>query len=180
MITWAFDVAREKLEALPRRWAHVQGAARQARAIRTLAGPDAELLEAAAILHDVGYAPDLVRVGFHPLDGAVYLTEIGAPPRLVHLVAHHSYAWLEAQQRGLHEEMGKFTDERSLIRDALWYCDQTTSPDGGTVTAHVRMAEIKERYGPGNPVTQFITEAAPELLAAVERTERRMAALASH
>lgn len=137
MITWAFDVAREKLEALSRRWAHVQGAARQARAIRTLAGPDAELLEAAAILHDVGYAPDLVRVGFHPLDGAVYLTEIGAPPRLVHLVAHHSYAWLEAQQRGLHEEMGKFTDERSLIRDALWYCDQTTSPDGGTVTAHV-------------------------------------------
>lgn len=176
LTAWASDVAREKLEASPRRWAHVQGAARQARVIRMLAGLDAELLEAAAILHDVGYAPDLVRTGFHPLDGAVYLAEIGAPSRLVHLVAHHSYAWLEAQQRGLDEEMGKFTDERGLIRDALWYCDQTTSPDGGTVTAQARMAEIKQRYGPGDLVTQFITEAAPELLAAVERTERRMAA----
>lgn len=179
LTVWAFDVAREKLEALPRRWAHVQGVARQARAVRVLAGPDAELLEAAAILHDVGYAPDLVRTGFHPLDGAAYLAEIGAPPRLVHLVAHHSYAWLEAQLRGLAEEMGKFTDERGPIRDALWYCDQTTSPDGEVVTAQARVAEIKQRYGPGNLVTRFITEAAPELLAAVQRTEGRMAALAA-
>jgi hypothetical protein len=97
---------------------------------------------------------------------------------LVHLVAHHSYAWLEAHQRGLEEEMERFTDERGLIRDALWYCDQTTSPDGKVVTAQARIAEIKQRYGPGNLVTQFITEAAPELFAAVDRTERRMAALA--
>jgi D-serine deaminase-like pyridoxal phosphate-dependent protein len=178
LIVWAFDVAREKLESLPRRWAHVQGVARQARTVRVLAGLDADLLEAAAILHDVGYAPDLVRTGFHPLDGAVYLAEIGAPSRLVHLVAHHSYAWLEAHQRGLEEEMERFTDERGLIRDALWYCDQTTSPDGKVVTAQARIAEIKQRYGPGNLVTQFITEAAPELFAAVDRTERRMAALA--
>ena len=37
-----------------------------------------------------------------------------------------------------------------------------------------RIAEIKERYGPGHIVTQFITEASPDLLAAVERTERRL------
>ena len=38
-----------------------------------------------------------------------------------------------------------------------------------------RMAEIRQRYGPGHIVTRFIDEGAPELLAAVERTERRLA-----
>jgi len=36
------------------------------------------------------------------------------------------------------------------------------------------MDTIKGRYGPGDIVTQFITDAASELLAAVERTERRL------
>ena len=175
---WAFDLAREKLaEALPRRWAHVQGVARQARTLQVLARPDAELLEAAAILHDVGYAPDLARIGFHPLDGAIYLARISAPPRLVNLIAHHSFAWHEAHLRGLTDEMMQFDDERGSIRDALWYCDQTTSPEGETVTAEARIAEIKLRYGPTDLVTQFITEAEPELLAAVQRTEQRMTTL---
>jgi len=87
---WAFDVARSKLEhSLPLRWAHVQGVALKARSVRAVAGPDADLLEAAAVLHDVGYAPDLAGAGFHPLDGAVFLAEAGAPDRLVNLVAHH-------------------------------------------------------------------------------------------
>ena len=34
-----------------------------------------------------------------------------------------------------------------------------------------RIAEIKRRYGPGHLVTRFVTEAAPDLLAAVVRTE---------
>jgi hypothetical protein len=37
------------------------------------------------------------------------------------------------------------------------------------------VAEIKARYGPGDVVTRFITEGESELLAAVERTERRLA-----
>ena len=61
------------------------------------------------------------------------------------------------------------------MRDALWYCDLTTSPDGEPVGVRERIAEIKERYGPGDIVTRFITEGASELLAAVERTERRLA-----
>jgi hypothetical protein len=59
----------------------------------------------------------------------------------------------------------------------LWYCDQTTSPFGETVTPQIRVAEIQHRYGPGHIVSRFITEAAPELLAAVQRTEQRMAAV---
>jgi hypothetical protein len=47
--------------------------------------------------------------------------------------------------------------------------------DGQSVSAPDRIAEIKARYGLGHSVTQFITDGAPELLAAVERTEYRPA-----
>lgn len=179
-LAWAFEVAERKLSgALPRRWVHVRGVARQARSLRPIVGGDAELLEAAAILHDVGYAPDIAYKGFHPLDGANFLREIDAPDRLVHLVAHHSYAALEAELRGLSSELAEYEDEEGVIRDALWYCDLTTSPDGEEVDARDRIAEIQERYGPGELVTEFITSAAPELLAAVDRTKERAGAVES-
>ena len=64
--------------------------------------PDAELLEAAAWLHDIGYLPDLARTGLHGLDGARYLRDVQhADPMLCRLVAHHSCAVIEAEERGL-------------------------------------------------------------------------------
>ncbi|MFD6855509.1 HD domain-containing protein [Streptomyces diastaticus] len=51
---------------------------------------DRDLLVAAAWLHDIGYAPELRDTGSHPLDGARHLESLGAPARLVRLVAHHS------------------------------------------------------------------------------------------
>lgn len=169
-------LAEEHLSAaLPRRWRHVQGVARRAAAVAPLIGDQTSELVCAAWLHDIGYAPPLTVSGFHPLDGARYLTTMNMPRRLVCLVAHHSYAALEAELRGLAAELAAFGDESGAVRDALWYCDITTSPDGESVTAEKRMTEIKERYGPDHLVTRFITQAKPELLAAVERTERRMA-----
>ena len=182
MFQWAFQVAEAKLaDVLPRRWSHVQGVARQARTLRAISRADHELLGAAAILHDVGYAPELVRTGFHPLDGAVYLAEIDAPERLVHLVAHHSFAAHEAALRGLSEELSCFCDEGGVIRDALWYCDLTTSPDGDgdEVRVRERLQEIQQRYGATHLVTRFITEASNELIAAVDRTAERLAAVSS-
>lgn len=174
LVEWAYGVSEEKLaEALPRRWAHVQGVATRAREVAGAVGQDASLLEAAAILHDVGYAPDLATTGFHPLDGARYLEQLGAPDRLVHLVAHHSYAALEADLRGLAGELASYEDECTVTRDALWCCDLTTTPDGDATDARDRIAEIKQRYGPGDLVTTFITDASPELLAAVDRTLER-------
>ncbi|MFC7341320.1 HD domain-containing protein [Saccharopolyspora griseoalba] len=175
LVEWAFEVARGKLaEVLPRRWAHVQGVAARAREVAGAVGDDASLLEAAAVLHDVGYAPDLAITGFHPLDGARYLERIGAPDRLAHLVAHHSCAVLDARLRGLEGELADYVDERTAARDALWCCDLTTTPDGEATDARDRIAEIEQRYGPGDVVTTFIAEAAPELLAAVERTRERV------
>ena len=126
----------------------------------------------AAWLHDIGYASAMAMTGFHPLDGARFLGATGVSKRLVSLVAHHSCAGLEAELRGLAAELAEFDDEHGAVRDALWYCDITTSPDGEPVAATERIAEIKQRYGPDHLVTRFITLATPDLLAAVGRTEQ--------
>jgi putative nucleotidyltransferase with HDIG domain len=175
---WARAVAAEHLaRALPRRWSHVQSVAEQAAAVAAIVGEDADLLVAAAWLHDVGYAPDVADTGFHPLDGAAYLRRVGAPERLVCLVAHHTCALLEADLRGLADSLDeKYSREDSPTADALWYADLTSGPDGQRLDVHERLAEIQARYGPGNLVTRFIDRARSELVAAVERTERRLAA----
>jgi putative nucleotidyltransferase with HDIG domain len=172
---WAFEACQAKLaRALPRRWAHVQGVAELADSLGALIGQEVETLRAAAVLHDVGYAPDIARSGFHPLDGARYLLELDAPQRLVDLVAHHSGAAIEARIRGLQCEHSHFTDEKTPLRDALWYCDLTTGPDGEHLSVEERLAEIRQRYGRDHVVTRFIDEASEDLRGAVKRTERRL------
>ena len=100
---WAEHLAEALLrESLPRRWAHVQGVAARARGLAPVLGADADLLEAAAWLHDIGYAPDLAITGLHALDGARYLRDTQhADEMLCRLVAHHSCAIVEAEERGL-------------------------------------------------------------------------------
>jgi predicted hydrolase (HD superfamily) len=68
---------------------------------------DAELLVATALSHDVGYAPEIAQAGFHPLDGARYLREIGAPERLCALVTHHTCAYRETGLRELSAELNE-------------------------------------------------------------------------
>ncbi|GAB2989189.1 HD domain-containing protein [Saccharothrix stipae] len=173
----AWSVAENCLaQELPKRWAHVRGVRGRANLVTGLlsSADDRQLLLDAATLHDIGYSSSLVRTAFHALDGAYYLEEIGAPRRLCALVAHHSCARLEAELRGLSSELSVWEDEKTSLRDALWWADMTTTPDGGNTTIHYRLLEIELRYGPENLVTKFIHCAKSELLAAVERTEERM------
>jgi hypothetical protein len=137
---------------------------------------DGELLVGAALLHDIGYAPDLASTGFHALDGARYLRGVSSPDRLVNLVAHHSCATVEAEVRGLSGELAEFEDERTPLRDALWWADMTTTPDGGETTVADRVREIQSRYGPDDLISRFIRRAWGDLSAAVERTECRLEA----
>jgi putative nucleotidyltransferase with HDIG domain len=149
--------------------------AEEARRISPLVGTDDDLLVAAALLHDIGYAPRLVATGFHPLDGARYLTSLGAPSRLAALVARHACAVLEAEMRGLHAHIVAFHDEQTVTRDALWYCDMVTDPGGARVSFDARVAEVRRRYGESALVSRFITQAAAgELGAAVSRTLTRL------
>ncbi|MGJ3560061.1 HD domain-containing protein [Streptomyces sp. INA 01156] len=178
--SWAGHVAETELgKTLPLRWAHSRGVASRATELGRLLGKDGDLLTAAAMLHDVGYAPRLARTGFHPLDGARFLrAEHGVDERLVRLVANHSFALLEAEERGLREGLaGEFPLlEEPLLVDALVYCDMTTTPDGGRTTAEERVAEIADRYGANSVVGRFIRRAAPKILASVERVEAALAA----
>ncbi|MBT2443185.1 HD domain-containing protein [Streptomyces sp. ISL-36] len=180
IVEWATRVAEAELRAvLPRRWAHTQGVAVRATDLGGILGQDANLLTAAALLHDVGYAPRLAVTGFHPLDGARFLRdEHGADQRLVRLVANHSFALLEAEERGLREELAAEFPllEEPLLVDTLVYCDMTTTPDGGRTTAEERVAEIRGRYGDDSVVGRFIRRAEPEIFAAVGRVEAALAA----
>jgi HD domain len=174
---WAEELARKLLEIpLPHRWAHVQGVAAQAWSLAPILGDDAELLEAAAWLHDIGYSPDLANTGFHPLDGARYLRDVHAADAvLCRLVANHSCAVIEAEERGLDRELSEeFLAPESDLSDALAYCDMTTTPTGRLVSVHERLSEIRQRYGPANVVTRFTHKAEPDLVASVARTSWRL------
>ncbi|MFC9791761.1 HD domain-containing protein [Streptomyces sp. NPDC127584] len=177
---WARQVAEAELgKALPRRWAHTQGVAARAVEVGQVLGNDRALLTAAAALHDIGYAPRLVKTGFHPLDGARFLRdEHGADERLVRLVANHSFALMEAEERGLRDELASEFPllQEPMLVDALVYCDMTTTPDGGRTTAEERVAEILGRYGDDSVVGRFIRRAAPEIFAAVGRVDAALAA----
>ena len=172
---WAYQLSGSMLaDPLPRRWSHVLGVAARAHSLHRALGAEADLIEAAALLHDIGYSPSIAKTDFHPLDGARFLRDqTDADVRLTRLVAHHSYALLEAEERGLWEELtNEFRSESTELADALTFCDMTTTPDGkGIVTSTARIGEITERYGADSAVGRYIRRAAPRIHAAVKRTE---------
>jgi HD domain len=176
-VSGAMALAEAKLAAsLPRRWRHVRSVARRARwAAKQLSLSDH--LVAAAWLHDIGYAPELVETGFHPLDGARYLRRMGIDGQIVSLVAYHSCAEIEAEVRGLGDALAsEFKPGDALLSDVLLYCDMTTGPGGDYVRPADRLVEIRGRYGPENEVTRFVERAASEILTTAGQVEEMLAA----
>ncbi|MGK5497639.1 HD domain-containing protein [Streptomyces sp. URMC 125] len=171
----AAELAESLLPPLGNRWLHTQAVAERAReASPAVPEDERDLLVAAAWLHDIGYAPELRETGFHPLDGARHLESLGAPRRLVCLVAHHSGAVYEAEQRGLVAELEPYEREDSPLLDALIHSDMTTGPAGQRFDSGRRIDEILVRYEPGSEVHTAISKARPYLGAAVERTRARL------
>jgi putative nucleotidyltransferase with HDIG domain len=171
---WATAQAERLIAPLGDRWTHVQTVADRARSLAAvLSAEDADLLVAAALLHDVGYAPSLNQLGFHAVDGARFLRAQGQE-RLARLVAHHSGARFEAQERGLVEELAAFPVEDGQVMDALTFADMTTGPAGQPMTLEERIEEVQRRYPPDDPVHRAIVRARPELQAAIDRTRERL------
>ncbi|WP_127360961.1 HD domain-containing protein [Actinacidiphila soli] len=178
-VNWAYKLGESLLaEPLPRRWAHTRGVAARSESLAPLLAEDAEILVAAAVLHDIGYSPAVVETGFHPLDGARHLRTLPAvDQRIVRLVANHSFALLEAEERGLRqalEEEFPALDDHLLV-DALVFCDMTTTPDGAATTSYARVEEVLGRYGTDSVVGRFIRRAAPAIHGSVERVQARAA-----
>jgi HD superfamily phosphodiesterase len=179
---WARRTAQRLLaQQLPRRWAHTQGAAHRAEQVaQVLPSADRPHLVAAAWFHDIGYATELVDTGFHPLDGARFLAHAGVPGRVCALVAYHSGAKAVAELLGLADQLASFAEEQGPVRDALWYCDMTTSPDGRPVSFAGRIREIRSRRGMADPVVRALATNYSERAAAVRRTERLLDITPSH
>jgi hypothetical protein len=159
----------------PRRWAPVQGVAARAPGLAAVLGADANLVETAAWLHDIGYAPGLPVTGLHALDGARYLRDTQhADAMLCRLVAHHSCTIIEADERGLADVLSlEFEPAPHALSSVLTYCDMTTNPDGEPVPVQQRLAEIQQRYGSGHLVSRSIQRATPMIRSAVEQAHGR-------
>ena len=174
LVSWAEEEARRRLEPLGSRWEHVRAVGARAREVAGVLEPqDREVLVAAALLHDIGYDANLKDTGFHPVDGARWLVSEGHA-RLAGLVAHHSRACYEAEERGLRAALDEFPDEASPVSDTLAYCDLTTGPRGQRITAVERIRDMQQRYGAESLVSRAVRAASADLLAMVERTERRL------
>ncbi|MBR7830260.1 HD domain-containing protein [Actinospica sp. MGRD01-02] len=179
LLPWAQSLAEQLLaQELPRRWAHTQGVGYLAEVLAGIPalGDDAELLAAAVWLHDIGYAPGLADTGMHQLDGARHLRDTEkANPRLCALIAHHTYADIEARHRDLHAVLeAEFPPIPGLLADALTYCDVSTTPDGELTNAKDRLTEIFARYAPGSIVYETMTEATPLIFESVARISALM------
>jgi len=172
--SWAMAQAERLIAPLGDRWSHVQAVGDKARRFAAvLSAEDAELLVAAALVHDVGYAPSLNRLGFHAVDGARFIRAQGQE-RLACLVAHHSGALFEAEERGLVEELVAFPVEDGPVMDALTFADMPTGPAGQPMTLDERIEEVQRRYRSDDPVHRAIARARPELQAAIDRTRKRL------
>ena len=153
---WAAGEGEIRLARLGSRWSHARGVAARAEEIAgAVDAHDRAVLVAAAYLHDVGYAAELVVHGFHPLDGALWLRAQGQE-RLAGLIAHHTGAMFEARAHGLADVLAAFHDERSPVSDALAYSDLTTGPNGEPMSVAERLSEIERRYGPGSLVVRAL------------------------
>lgn len=170
----AAELAGRLLRPLGHRWRHTEAVATRAEYLSAaVPAEDRDLLVVAAWWHDLGYAPQLAVTGFHPLDGARYLAELGHDPQLVALVAHHSAAILEAEERGLGDQLVAWRREEGPVTDALWAADMTMGPRGELVEYPERLREILGRYGEDSVVGRAMLRARPMIEAAVRRTDER-------
>lgn len=156
----AARTAHRLLRELPERLAHSAEAARRAGQIAAgLEGlVDADLLVAAAWLHDVGYAEPCRATGFHPLDGALHLAREGWDEDVVRLVAHHSHADLLAPYHGLTAHLAVISERPGLEADALTLADLTAGVDGRGTTIEARLAEMRVRHEHDVLVPQRVRE----------------------
>lgn len=155
----------------PQRWRHVQGVAARAVALSQSNKTEDPVVQA-AWLHDVGYAAAARDSGLHALDGARYLMEVGASPIVISLVAFHTGAEFEAEERGLAHELAMVGRPDQSMLDVLILCDLTVSPAGDTVDVGSRLDEIISRYPPSDPVHRAVLRSQSYLEACCCRARR--------
>lgn len=123
----------------------------------------------AAWLHDIGYAPALHDTGCHAIDGARFLSALDFPQDVVGLVAWHTGAWFEADERGLGDALAAFPRPAQELVDWLTFIDLSVGPAGQAMAVEARVAEILQRYEQWHPVARAVERSRGELLASAAR-----------
>lgn len=149
-------LARELLADEQDRLEHVAAVAKAAQQYASLT-VWGSWIEPAAWLHDIGYSDKLHWTGMHAIDGAAFLDREGAPQILVSLVAFHTGAEYEAEERGLTDKLILFDRPPQEGLDLLILADLTSGPTGQSVTVEARIDEILQRYEPQHPVHRAVT-----------------------
>jgi hypothetical protein len=169
----AVALAGRLLQGLDTRLTHSAAVAAQVSRVTHLVEPEwRSPLNDAAWLHDVGYSPEVVLTGFHPLDGARWLHDHHWPAKTCRLVAWHTEAIEEALLCGLSEELAsEFDQPPRLAAAALAWGDLTSSPTGERWAAERRLADILDRYPPGSIVHEATRASLPAMRAAVQELE---------
>ena len=177
-MTWttarAHEVAESCLHEMGDRWLHVQAVGRSAEELLARGFEVSEAVVMAAWLHDVGYAESVAATGFHPLDGAEWLRQQAAPEGVVALVAYHSGARFEAEERGLADELASFPAPDQSELDVLTLIDLSTSPIGQRVAVNERLAEILVRYPDQHPVHRAVSRSRGYLADSANRAAKRL------
>ena len=164
------QAASELLGGAGDRWLHVQRVATVVEEFAHLR-PVGSAILSAAWLHDIGYAAELVMTGMHAIDGAMFLDRAGAPTEVVSLVAFHTGAEFEADERGLVDELARFSPPKQDDLDLLILADLLSSPRGERTTVTKRLDEILDRYERQHPVHRAVMRSRTHL----EESARRAA-----
>jgi hypothetical protein len=171
--TDARHLAAELLSGAGDRWLHVEMVARTVEHLVPEWEVSGDVL-AAAWLHDIGYAPEVVMTGMHAVDGAAFLDRAGAPTGVVSLVAFHTGAEFEADERGLVDALAQFDRPDQEELDLLILADLVSSPTGDRVAVRDRLEEILKRYEPQHPVHRAVTRSRSYLEECAARASARV------
>lgn len=135
-------------EAGSARLAHIHRVIENAKAIEARESFGGRLITA-AVYHDIAYAHDLVRTGFHPVDGAFIALADGQPREVVEAVLHHTGAYGEVR-REMPELLDRFPNGCEMmstyLNRALTFCDLRAGPLGETFTLAQRVADWRTRH----------------------------------
>jgi len=170
----ARTVAESCLHDSGDRWLHVQAVGRSAEQLQKRGYDVSNAVIMSAWLHDVGYADTVTNTGFHPLDGAEWLRKQSAPEGVVALVAYHSAAQFEAEERGLGDVLARFPEPDPDQSDVLTLIDMSTSPMGGRISVQERLAEILERYPDEDRVHRAVSRSCSHLEESASRAAERL------
>ena len=165
------ELAHKYVSGMGDGWVHLSTVGGVAEGLARRSEFDTESVVSAAWLHDVRYAPECGRNRCHPLDGANLLLSVGVPDSVVALVAHHTGAAHEAEERAC-STSGELPSPDTAALDVLTMVDLAVEPAGQSQLDVNRIAGMLKRYGEDDPVYRAVTRSRDLLLASSARGKR--------